>query len=63
MVGAHFTPIDRVFFAHTLFDKGMAGFAHNGGAAKLPGHLDGIPGEPWIVDNLSTVISNQKRLG
>ncbi|MNH15504.1 hypothetical protein D3C79_751180 [compost metagenome] len=54
VVRAHFTAVHRVFGAHALFDEGVAGLALNGLAAGGGDLLDGVPGQPWVVDDLAT---------
>ena len=52
MVGAHFATVDGVFLAHTFFNKGVSGFRHYRRAARGGHHINSVPGETWIVDDL-----------
>ena len=61
MVGAHFATVDGVFLAHTFFNKGVSGFRHYRGAACGSHHINGIPGETRIVDDLRAGIFFEER--
>ena len=61
MVGAHFATVDGVFLAHTFFNKGVSGFRHYRGAACGSHHINGVPGETWIVDDLRAGIFFEER--
>ena len=61
MVGAHFATVDGVFLAHTFFNKGVSGFRHHRRTASGSHHINGIPGETWIVDDLRAGIFFEER--
>ncbi|MNT18710.1 hypothetical protein D3C72_1539270 [compost metagenome] len=50
-MGAHFAAVNRVFFAHALFDERMTGFRHHRRAARRAHYVDGVPGEARIVND------------
>ncbi|CSC08439.1 Uncharacterised protein [Vibrio cholerae] len=42
-MGTHFTTVDSIFFAHTLFYKCMPCFRHYRHATRLSHHINGVP--------------------
>ncbi|CAM8485286.1 hypothetical protein ESCOMM068B2_23815 [Escherichia coli] len=61
VVGAHFATVDGVFLAHTFFNKGVSGFRHHRRAACSSHHINGVPGETWIMDDLRAGIFFEER--
>ncbi len=52
VVSAHLTAVNGVFFTHALFDEGVARFGHHRLAARGLHHVDGVPGEAWVMNDL-----------
>ncbi len=52
-MGTHFTAIDGILVPHPLFDEGVTGFTLHRFATGLAHQVEGIPGQPRIVDNLA----------
>jgi hypothetical protein len=63
MVGAHLTTIDSLFRPHAFLDESVPGFALNGPAAGLLHQVDGIPGQPGIMDDLGAGVFGQNGFG
>ncbi|CCK15078.1 conserved hypothetical protein [Cronobacter universalis NCTC 9529] len=60
---AHFAAVDGVFLAHTLFDKRMTGFRHDRRAARALHHVNGVPGQTRIVNDLRAGVFFEERFG
>ena len=63
VVRAHFTAIDGVFRAHSLFDERMPRFAHYRHATAGFDDILRVPGQPRVVNNRRTRLGQQKHLG
>ena len=56
----HLPAVEGVFEPHPGLDKGVAGLAHHRAAAGLPHHVDGIPGQPGVVNDRRARLSRQQ---
>ena len=63
VMGAHLTAVDGVFLAHALLDEGMAGLALDRLAAVLLADVDGVPGQPRVVDDPGARVLLQEGFG
>ena len=63
MVPAHLPAVKRIFPPHAFFDEGMPSLAHHRDSPSFLHHLNGIPGEAGVMDNLSSRVPGQERLG
>ncbi len=59
----HLAAINGVLAPHALLDEGMPGLRHHRHAAALLDDVDGVPGQPRIVDDLGPRVLEQKRFG
>ena len=63
MMCTHLTAIDGIFGAHALLDERMAGFGLYRHTAGCTHHVDRVPGQPRIVDDLRTGFVSQNLRG
>ncbi len=61
VVGTHLAAVDGVFFAHTLFDEGVAGFGHHRRAACGRHHVDGVPGKARVMNDFRARVFLEER--
>ena len=59
-MGAHFAAVQRAFPSHPLLHEGMAGFVLDRHAAGGANHIQRIPGQPGVVDDLGAGMPDQQ---
>ena len=60
---AHLAAVGTVHLAHLLLDERVAGLAHDRHAAKALHGVDGVPGEPRVVDDARAGLFDEECLG
>ncbi|SVK48081.1 Uncharacterised protein [Acinetobacter baumannii] len=61
-MSAHLSTINGVFRTHAFFNESMAGFRHHRYAPGIGDHIDGVPTQAWIVDDLRARLFLQEGL-
>ena len=58
----HLAAINGILEPHALLDKRMTGLAHHRYADSDLHHINGVPGQPWVMNNFGAWFSLQKCL-